>query len=179
MVDAGHGGTDPGAVGPMGAAMPESTIVLAQAELITRQLEALGANVVRIRETDTFYTLQQRVDINRAIKPDMFISLHTNATAETTNATNIRGFTVWFRNENSRPAATTFMDNMYNINPATNRNRAPSQANFFVCRPMWSPAVLLEASFTNNIHDFSWMINPRRQEEYARAVVNTLLAYYR
>jgi len=179
VIDAGHGGTDPGAVGPMGAAMPEAAIVLAQANLVTYQLEALGANVVRIRENDTFYTLQERVDLNHAANPDMFISLHTNATAETTNAANIRGFTVWFRNENSRPAATTFMDNMYNVNPYTNRNRAPSQANFFVCRPMWAPAILLEASFTNNIHDFSWMINPRRQEEYARAVVNALLAYYR
>jgi len=179
VIDAGHGGTDPGAIGPMGPAMSEAVIVLAQAELITRELEALGANVVRVRNTDTFYTLQQRVDQNRTTNPDMFISLHINATAETTDATNIRGFTVWFRNENSRPAAATFMSNMYNVNPNTNRNRAPSQANFFVCRPQWSPAILLEASFTNNIHDFSWLINPRRQEEYARAVVNALLAYYR
>ena len=179
VIDAGHGGTDPGAVGPMGPVMSEAVIVLAQANLITRELEALGANVVRIRNTDTFYTLQQRVDLSRAANPDMFLSLHVNATAETTDATNIRGFTVWFRNENSRPAAASFMESMYNVNPYTNRNRAPSQANFFVCRPQWSPSILLEASFTNNIHDFSWLINPRRQEEYARAVVNALLAYFR
>ena len=179
IIDAGHGGTDPGAIGPMGATMPEAAIVLQQANLITRELEGLGATVVRSRATDVFYTLQERVDLNRNTKPDMFISLHTNATAETTDATNIRGFTVWFRNENSRPAAASFMDSMYNVNPNTNRNRAPNQANFFVCRPQWSPAILLEASFTNNIHDFSWMVNPGRQEEYARAVVNALLAYYR
>jgi N-acetylmuramoyl-L-alanine amidase len=179
IIDAGHGGTDSGALGPMGAAMSESVLVLAQANLITAQLEALGAQVVRIRDTDTFYTLQQRVNISRATRPDMFISLHTNATAETTDATNIRGFTVWFRNENSRPAAEIFLDMMHNVNPDTNRSRQVNQANFFVCRPMWSPAILLEASFTNNIHDFAWMINPRRQEEYARAVVNALLAYYR
>jgi len=179
IIDAGHGGTDPGAVGPMGAAMPEAAIVLQQANLISQKLEELGATVVRSRATDVFYTLQQRVDLNRATSPDMFISLHTNATAETTDATNIRGFTVWYRNDNSRPAAASFMNSMYNVNPYTNRSNAPNQANFFVCRPQWSPSILLEASFTNNIHDFSWMINPRRQEEYARAVVNALLAYYR
>jgi len=179
IIDAGHGGTDPGALGPMGAEKSESDLVLIQANMLTTKLEALGANIVRSRDTDTYYSLQQRVDLNRATSPDMFISLHTNATAETTDATNIRGFTVWYRNENSHPAANLFMENMYNVNPGTNRNRAPSQANFFVCRPMWSPAILLEASFTNNIHDFSWMICPNGQEDYVRAIVNTLLAYYR
>jgi len=179
VIDAGHGGTDPGAVGPMGAVMSEAVIVLIQADLITRQLEALGATVIRSRANDIFYTLQERVDINRHANPDMFISLHINATAETTNATNIRGFTVWFRNENSRPAAASFAQSMRYVNPHTNRSNALNQSNFFVVRPMWSPAILLEASFTNNIHDFAWMISPERQEEYARAVVNALLAYYR
>ena len=179
VIDAGHGGTDSGAIGPMGAVQSEAVLVLAQADIISRELEALGANVVRVRDTDVFYTLQERVESSRQARPDMFISLHINATAETTNATNIRGFTVWHRNANSHPAAAHFMEHMYNINPGTNRHQAPNQANFFVCRPAWAPHILLEASFINNIHDFSWLINPRRQEEYARAVINTLLAYYR
>jgi len=178
-IDAGHGGTDPGALGPMAGELAEAHIVLAQLHLISDRLEALGATVVRIRDGNELYTLQRRVDISRAANPDMFISLHTNSTAETTNATNIRGFTVWFRNENSRSAAETFLDVMHYVNPGTNRAGNVHQANFYVCRPVWSPAILLEASFTNNIHDFAWLINPRAQEEYARAVVNALLAYYR
>jgi len=178
-IDAGHGGTDPGALGPMGTTMSESDLVLIQANLLSAELEALGANVVRIRSTDIFYTLQQRVEFTRQANPDMFISLHTNSTAEITNATNIRGFTVWFRNENARPAAETFLDVMHYVNPATNRNRAANQANFYVTRPSWAPAILLEASFTNNIHDFSWLITPRYQQEYVRTIVNALLAYYR
>lgn len=180
VLDAGHGGNDPGAVGPMGGAMAEADIVRAQMNLIAAQLRNLGAEVITIGgNRDTAFTLQQRVNISRNHNPDMFISLHTNATVETHDATNTRGFTVWFRNENSRPAAQTFLDIMHNVNPGTNRNPNVNQANFFVVRPMWSPAILLEASFTNNIHDFSWLVNPVRQEEYARAVVNALLAYYR
>jgi len=179
VIDAGHGGTDPGANGPMGPVMSEAVIVLKQADLITRELEALGATVIRSRASDVFYTLQERVDTNRRANPDMFISLHNNATAETTNATNIRGFTVWYRNPNSLPAAASFAQSMRYVNPNTNRSNALNQANFFVVRPTWAPAILLEASFMNNIHDFAWMINPARQEEYARAVVNALLAYYR
>ena len=179
VVDAGHGGTDSGAIGPLGAAYSEAALVLQQADRLTAQLEALGATVVRIRDTDTFYTLQQRVEISRQAKPDMFISLHINATAETTDATTIRGFTAWYRNPTSANAANRFITNMHHVNPGSNRHRAPNQANFYVCRPSWSPSVLLEASFINNIHDFQWLINPQRQEEYVRAIVNTLLSYYR
>ena len=178
IVDAGHGGTDSGAVGAMGASMSEAVIVLAQADLLTERLEALGATVVRIRDTNTFYELSQRVNISRRTKPDMFLSLHTNATAYSTDATNIRGFTVWHRNPNSHPAAHSFMSSLYNINPATNRNLAPNQANLYVARPQWAPHLILEASFTNNINDFAWLINPRRMNDYVWGVVNALLGYY-
>ncbi|MCL1842500.1 MAG: family 10 glycosylhydrolase [Defluviitaleaceae bacterium] len=178
VIDAGHGGTDPGAVGPMGRAMSEAMLVLNHALLLQERLEMLGAEVIMTRETDIFSPPQDRVPISRAHKPDMFISLHTNATAETTDATNIHGFTVWFRNPNSRPAAAMFMDSMRYVNPLSNRNNAPSQANFYVCRPAWAPSILLEASFTNNIRDFAWMINERRQIDYAWGIVNALLRYY-
>lgn len=178
VVDAGHGGTDPGALGPMGAAMTEAMIVLRHANLLRDRLENLGAEVVMTRATDVFSTPQARVPISRAAKPDMFISLHMNSTAETTNATNIHGFTVWYRNQNSRPAAEAFMRSMRYVNPLTNRNNAPNNANFYVCRPVWAPSILLEGSFMNNINDFAWMINERRQSDYVWGIVNALLRYY-
>ena len=178
VIDAGHGGNDPGAVGPMGSAMTESMLALRQSQLLGERLEMLGAEVIQVRESDVRVELIDRVRKSRTAKPDMFISLHTNATAETTNATNIHGFTVWYRNQNSRPAAATFMNSMRYVNPISNRNNSPNQANFFVCRPTWSPSILLEASFTNNIQDFAWMINERRQIDYAWEIVNALLRYY-
>jgi uncharacterized lipoprotein YddW (UPF0748 family)/N-acetylmuramoyl-L-alanine amidase len=179
VVDAGHGGNDSGALGPMGPSITEAMLVLRHAQLLQERLEMLGAEVILVRSSpDTRFELIDRVNANRAVKPDMFISLHTNSTAEATNATNVHGFTVWYRNQNSRPAAEVFMNSMYYVNPLTNRNRAANQANFFVCRPVWSPAILLEASFTNNIHDFSWMINQRNQVDYAWGIVNSMLRYY-
>ena len=178
VVDPGHGGNDVGALGPMGATMAESHIVLGQSLLLAERLERLGAYVVLTRETDVAITLQRRVDISRLVLPDMFLSLHTNSMAETTDSTNIRGFTVWHRNAASRPAAYHFMQNMYNVNPATNRHRAPSHSNFFVCRPLWAPSILLEASFTNNIHDFSWLISERGKDDYVWQIVNAILSYF-
>jgi len=180
VLDAGHGGDDPGALGPMGAFIPEAEIVLANAHLVAQRLEMLGAEVTIIRDTaEAFYALQERVNISRTIMPDMFISIHANSTAETTNATNIHGFTMWYRNPLSLPAATHFMNSLHYINPLTTRHRTVHQANFFVTRPVWAPSVLVEISFMNNIQDFAWMINPKHQSELAWGIVNTILSYYR
>ena len=178
VVDPGHGGNDVGALGAMGAEMAESHIVLNQSLMLADRLRRLGADVVLTREADVAVTLQRRVDISRSTLPDMFLSLHTNAMGETTDSTNIRGFTVWHRNAASRPAAYHFMQNMYDVNPATNRHRAPSQSNFFVCRPLWAPSILLEASFTNNIHDFSWLISEQGMDDYVWQIVNAILSYF-
>ncbi|MCL2528399.1 MAG: family 10 glycosylhydrolase, partial [Defluviitaleaceae bacterium] len=180
ILDAGHGGQDSGALGPMGAAVSESVIVLQNVHLLSDRLRSLGADVTIVRDTDdSFYTLQERVDISRGIKPDMFISIHANSTAETTNATNIHGFTMWYRNPNSLPLAQFFMESLHYINPMTTRHRTVHQANFFVCRPVWAPSVIVEISFMNNIHDFAWMINPVHQNELAWGMVNAILGYYR
>ena len=178
VIDPGHGGSDVGAIGPMGGYMAESHIVLGQSLLLAERLRRLGAYVVLTRDSNVPVSLQRRVDISRQHKPDMFISLHTNATAETTDATNIHGFTVWYRNPASRPAAEHFMQSLQNVNPRTNRNPRPMNANFFVCRPLWTPSVLFEASFTNNIHDFSWLICEERQSDYVWQIVNAILRYF-
>jgi len=178
MLDAGHGGTDPGALGPMGATMAESHIVLANSVLLAERLRLLGADVTMIRDDDVFYTLQERVDLSRSIKPDMFISIHANSTAETTDASNIHGFTMWHRNPNSFPLAEFFMNSLHYINPLTTRHRMVHQANFFVCRPVWAPSVIVEISFMNNIQDFAWMICPKNQSELVWGMVNAILGYF-
>jgi len=180
VLDAGHGGQDSGALGPMGAAMGESRVVLANVQLLADRLRMLGADVTIVRGTDeSFYTLQERVNISQSLRPDMFISIHANSTAETTNATNIHGFTMWHRNPNSLPLATFFMEQLHYINPLTTRHRTVHQANFFVCRPVWAPSVIVEISFMNNIQDFAWMINPEHQNELAWGMVNAILGYFR
>ncbi|MCL2572425.1 MAG: family 10 glycosylhydrolase [Defluviitaleaceae bacterium] len=180
VLDAGHGGQDSGALGPMGSQMAEAHIVLTNVHLLSQRLQLLGAEVTIVRDTDdAFYTLQERVNISRGVKPDMFISIHANSTAETTNATNIHGFTMWHRNPNSLPLATHFMESLHYINPLTTRHRTVHQANFFVCRPVWAPSVIVEISFMNNIQDFAWMINPHHQNELAWGMVNAILGYFR
>jgi len=178
LLDPGHGGDQPGAVGPLGGSMPESYLVLIHSELLTERLRALGATVYLTRETDVDISLQDRVNMSRDLRPDLFISLHINSVAETTNSENIRGFTVWYRNPNTVPFAELTLDLMYDIIPHTNRHRQINQANFFVCRPSWVPSVLFEAGFIVNLEDFVWLLDPVEQERMADATVEVILAYF-
>jgi N-acetylmuramoyl-L-alanine amidase len=179
VIDAGHGGSDTGALGPMGAAFAEKHINLINAKNLANRLTALGAEVKLTRADDTFLTLRERVMVSHENRPDMFISMHANSVAESTDATNIRGITYWYRNIGSKPLADHLMAETYNVNPLTTRNRGSNQSNFYVCRPVWSPSVIVEASFICNIDDFSWLISPARQNELADEIVRAILSYYK
>ena len=181
VLDPGHGGDEErgsGAVGPMGLSMSENHIALANALLLADLLEELGATVHLTRDSDETVTLQERVNIFRDSRPDMFISLHVNNVEETTNSTNISGFTVWYRNPNSIELAETMLDVLHYINPMTNRHRNINQMNLFVGRPQWAPSITLESGFIRNIHDFVWLIDPVQQARYAEAIVDAILDYF-
>ncbi|MCL2709102.1 MAG: N-acetylmuramoyl-L-alanine amidase, partial [Defluviitaleaceae bacterium] len=179
VIDAGHGGNDSGALGMMGGAMPEKAINLSNARRLSLRLAQLGANVTTIRTTDVFYTLHERTETSRKARPDMFISIHANSMAETTDASSIRGITVWYRNVSSKPLADLLMRDLFTINPGTTRRQVSNQSNFYVCRPSWAPSVIIEASFMCNIDDFAWLINEGEQDRLAEATAQAILNYYR
>jgi len=178
VLDAGHGGEHSGAIGPFGSGFAEKHLTLINTLKLAERLEDLGATVHLTRDTDMTVSLQERVNISYRNKPDLFISLHINSIDETTNAVNIRGFTVWYRNPNTVDISQTMLDVMHRINPATNRHKSINQANFFVCRPAWTPSVLLEAGFIINIDDFVWLIDPVQQDRMADATVTAILEYF-
>ena len=78
VVDPGHGGHDPGAVGPNG--LQEKDVVLAIG-LKLRELfkEELGLDVVMTRSTDVFIPLEERTAIANKVNADLFLSVHANA----------------------------------------------------------------------------------------------------
>ncbi|MET0892525.1 MAG: N-acetylmuramoyl-L-alanine amidase [Pseudoxanthomonas sp.] len=89
-IDAGHGGQDPGAVGPTGKR--EKDVTLAMARELARQINATaGMKAYLVRDGDFFVPLPQRAQKARANKADMFVSIHADA-AENRNA---RGSSVY------------------------------------------------------------------------------------
>lgn len=77
VIDAGHGGRDPGAVGP--GRTYEKTITLSIAKKLGEKLKLLGIEVVYTRKSDVFIRLGNRARIAREAEGDLFISLHCNA----------------------------------------------------------------------------------------------------
>ena len=84
-IDAGHGGQDPGAIGPTGKR--EKDVNLAVARELARQVNATpGLRAYMVRDSDVFIPLPMRARKAREAKADMFISIHADA-AENRNAT--------------------------------------------------------------------------------------------
>jgi N-acetylmuramoyl-L-alanine amidase len=77
VLDPGHGGRDPGAIGVGG--LREKDVTLRMAKVLRRKLEALGFRVVLTREDDRALGLEERTAIAEAAPGDLFVSLHANA----------------------------------------------------------------------------------------------------
>lgn len=95
VIDAGHGGHDPGALSPqMGTR--EKDVTLAVARSIRDELLRGGrVRVALTRDDDTFLVLQERAEIARGLKADLFISVHADAAA----ATDASGATIYTLSE--------------------------------------------------------------------------------
>ncbi len=83
MIDAGHGGSDPGA---MNGNHKEKVYTLQIAKRLQTQLEKLGFRVIMTRTGDTYPTLQDRAALCRKYKPDLYISIHCNSSTNKTPA---------------------------------------------------------------------------------------------
>lgn len=96
IIDPGHGGVDPGAIGVGG--VYEKHITLAMAQQLKRHLEKTGRyKVVLTRDRDIFIPLRERVAIARRAHGDLFISLH----ADSHPNPNTRGLSIYTLSEKS------------------------------------------------------------------------------
>jgi len=78
VIDPGHGGKDPGAVGPSG--VREKAVTLAIAKKLQKKLrEELKLEAILTRKSDTFLPLEERTALANTQKADLFVSIHTNA----------------------------------------------------------------------------------------------------
>ncbi|MCW5749660.1 MAG: N-acetylmuramoyl-L-alanine amidase [Alphaproteobacteria bacterium] len=90
MLDPGHGGVDPGAIGVSGIYEKQITLMFAQE--LRRKLQATGRyRVLMTREGDEFVELRRRVDLAREAQADLFVSIH----ADSIENRQVRGGTVY------------------------------------------------------------------------------------
>ncbi|HRJ52653.1 MAG TPA: N-acetylmuramoyl-L-alanine amidase [Candidatus Thiothrix moscowensis] len=95
VIDPGHGGKDPGAIGPNGT--QEKEVVLQIARRLKKQIDqSKGMKAVLTRDSDRFIPLRDRMDIAHAHKANLFISIHADAN----NNARVNGSSVYILSEN-------------------------------------------------------------------------------
>ncbi len=125
VIDAGHGGVDPGTHGRSG--VQEKNVVLAFARQFAEELRSSGRYDVHLtRDSDIFLPLRERVAIARRHKADLFISVHADAIEKPT----VRGMSVYTLSETSsdkEAAALARKENQSDViaTASTCRARAP------------------------------------------------------
>lgn len=175
LLDPGHGGSETGALGPLGAQLPEKTINLYTAAKVERELRALGATVYMTRKTDIDMTLGQRVQMSRALRPDLFLSIHGNSLDENVDAADIAGVSTWYRESVGQAFAKTLYDY---IGDRGRPQRGVNQANLFVARPAWTPSVIIETGFLCNPAEAEWMADNAAQNRLARDIAQGIVQYF-
>lgn len=94
-VDAGHGGEDPGAIGPSGTREKDVVLQIAR-RLAARIDERPGMRAVMIRDGDYYVGLRERIEKARVAKADLFVSLHADAFSDR----RVRGASVYALSSN-------------------------------------------------------------------------------
>ncbi|MEH7384312.1 cell wall-binding repeat-containing protein [Bacillus sp. JJ1521] len=173
VVDAGHGGSDPGAIGH---GLNEKDVVLDIAKRVQSKLEPIGANVVMTRESNVYVTLDQRVEIANSIGANAFISIHNNAaTNQSANGTE----TFWndkYASAESKELATEIQKEL--IRQLGTRDRGVKEASFKVIRESTMASILVEVAFISNQNEAVKLGSPEFREKAANAIYQGVLNYY-
>ncbi len=117
LIDAGHGGVDPGAISPNG--LPEKKVVLAVAKKLKARLSESGRYQVHTTRTrDVFVSLDRRLEKSHELAADLFISLHADAIAQKNLANTVRGATVYTLSERASDEEARLMAEKENASDA-------------------------------------------------------------
>ena len=192
VIDAGHGGKDPGKINTRG--MREKTYALDIARRLQRTLTARGYNVIMTRSRDEFLELSERAERANAVGADVFVSLHFNA-AGSTSARGIETFMLTPVGEASFAAKNVKTDadpgnakDAWNlllaykvhsalVNKIDAENRGVKCMNLAVLRPLKCPGILVECGFFTNASEAALIATTNRREQIAQGIADGISAY--
>lgn len=184
VIDPGHGGPDPGAVGPSG--VQEKVVVLAVAKLLADILSAAGVEVRLTRDSDDVpwipsTDLSERVRISNYAGADLFISIHANAFS----SPQAKGMEIWTSVGQTRAdiLAESIADALIEAFPDLvfradmSDGDKDKEENWYVCRWTNAPAVLIELAFITNPEEEAMLKDPAHQKKVAWAIAKGIAAY--
>ena len=175
VLDPGHGGPSPGAIGPTG--VTEKEVNLQQARAIRTALEKAGFRVRMTRDSDVDIDLYARARIAYDGKAAAFISVHHNSTAAQTDPRSVRHVSTYAWNDIGLGLARALHPRIAAVTPI--RNHGVMTASFAVCRNPAIPSCLLELDFINCPEGEESIQQPEQQQRVAEAVLAGLRDWLR
>lgn len=170
VLDAGHGGNDPGAIGKGG--VREKDVNLSVTLLLKQELEKMGMQVILARHDDREILLQPRVDVANQAGADLFISIHSNSIPKP----DVRGIETYYRNPSGLPLAKAVHGEMIRHLGAT--DRGVRYANFFVIHHTTMPAILCEIGFLTHQEEEQLLAGLDYQRQVAVAIARGVQRYW-
>lgn len=172
VIDPGHGGFDPGAIGSSG--LKEKDVNLDVARRTKKLLINAGYNVFMTREKDVFISLKDRVDRSNELKAIVFVSIHNNSS----NSSYSEGTETYIAPDKvteSKLLADLLQKKM--LADLKRLDRGTKLDNFYVIKHTDMPAALVEIAFLSNPHEESLLENDLFKEKAARAIADGIIAY--
>ncbi|RAZ79668.1 N-acetylmuramoyl-L-alanine amidase [Planococcus halotolerans] len=171
VIDAGHGGSDPGAVAN---GLREKDVNLDVSLRVERMLKAKGIQVLMVRRTDVFYSLDYRAAYGVKNGADAFVSIHANAASAGVSGSETF-YSASVAND-SKQLATFIQNRLYKAMEHTNRGVKEYDYRVIEANPL--PAALVELGFLTNSGDAAKLATSTYKERAASAVAEGIEDYY-
>jgi N-acetylmuramoyl-L-alanine amidase len=168
-LDAGHGGRDPGAIGPTG--LREAEVVLDIAQRVRDLLSQDGVHVLMIRDSDATVELDDRTRLAREGGATAYVSIHTNASTRAA----VNGTETYYLTPQSLALAQMIQDELGAVLGIP--SRGIRTANFIVLRDNDAPSVLVEAAYISHADDEARLRDQGFRQEVAEAIHRAIMRF--
>lgn len=181
VIDPGHGGIDPGAIGP--ANTKEKTVTLQVAKEVQALLEKAGAKVIMTREKDREVAsaeasdaqeLGARTAIANSQKTDLFISIHANAFSRRAAG----GTSTYYFPKSAYDILLARHLQAGLLSEAGLSDRGVHQAGFYVIKRTIVPATLVELAFISNPEEEKLLNTPSFQKKLAQGIFQGIESFF-
>ena len=173
VIDPGHGGPDPGAIGIGG--IRETDVVLEVSKIIEKLLSDKGVKAKLTRKNEVNLDLPPRVSFANRINADIFVSIHANASRG--KRRDINGLeTFYYRGWKGRLLAKRIQKQILKVSPGS-PHRGVKQGRFYVIKNTRMPAVLVEIGFLTGRLDARRLEKTAHRKRIAYAIAKGILEY--
>ena len=173
VIDPGHGGSDPGAVGING--LRETDIVLEVSKSVSEFLTSKGVKTILTRNYERTLDLQPRVSKANNSKADAFVSIHANATRG--KRKDVNGLeTYYYSGFKGYSLAKNIQKQILIVSPQS-PDRGVRRSRFYVIRKTSMPAALVEIGFVTGMYDANLLKQKAYRDKMSFAIARGILNY--